>query len=74
MSNRLAEHNSGKVDATKSRRPLKVLYLETASDSDNAKQREKYWKTGGGRRRLKKYFECGFPPNSLRELGEARPD
>lgn len=59
---RLIEHNSGKVDATKNRRPLKILFLEKVESLSLAKKREKYWKSGAGRRKLKEFFKNGFPP------------
>ena len=59
---RLKEHNSGKVKATFRRRPLKVLHIENVDNLEEAKRKKKYWKTGGGRRRLAKYFKSGFPP------------
>ncbi len=62
---RLRQHNSGRVDATRNRRPFEVLYVEQATTLDDAKKREVYWKTGGGRRKLKKYFQSGFPPINL---------
>ncbi|MEK7106885.1 MAG: GIY-YIG nuclease family protein [Patescibacteria group bacterium] len=68
---RLAEHNLGKVNATKNRRPFKPIYCENSLDLKDAKRRESYWKSGGGRRKLKKYFEIGFPPNYSNELVEA---
>ncbi|OGL66851.1 hypothetical protein A3F52_05210 [Candidatus Uhrbacteria bacterium RIFCSPHIGHO2_12_FULL_47_11] len=59
---RLREHNQGKVDATKNRRPFIVLYTECYTTEQEAKKREHYWKSGSGRRKLKKYFNEGFPP------------
>jgi len=59
---RLSEHNSGKVDATLNRRPLRILYTENVDNLEKAKQRERYWKSGAGRRKLKAYFNTGFPP------------
>jgi putative endonuclease len=53
---RFKEHNSGRVRATKHRRPLKVLFTEEFETETEAKRRELYWKNGGGRRKLKKYF------------------
>jgi len=54
---RLRMHNSGHVSATKHRKPLKLLFSEEFQTMQEAKQRELYWKNGGGRRKLKKYFE-----------------
>ncbi len=56
VERRLAEHNSGRAKATKNRRPFKLLFTEEFETSAEAKKREKYWKSGGGRRKLKQYF------------------
>ena len=39
--------------ATKERRPLKLFYYEAYHDKNKAIKREKYFKTGFGRRFLK---------------------
>lgn len=61
LRKRLLKHNSGKVFSTKSRRPLKLIYCEVCTNEKDAKQREKYFKTGAGKRfiayRLKHYFK-----------------
>ncbi len=59
---RLKVHNSGSVKATKSRRPLKILFTEECETLKETKKREKYWKSGAGRKKLKKFFNEGFPP------------
>ncbi|MFH1956330.1 MAG: GIY-YIG nuclease family protein [Patescibacteria group bacterium] len=61
IEKRIKEHNQGKVDATKHRRPFVLLYKENCSDLKEAKKREKYWKSGAGRRKLKQFFKNGFP-------------
>ena len=53
LKNRIAMHNTGKVDATKSRRPLELVYYEACKEEKLALKREKYFKTGYGRRFLK---------------------
>jgi len=53
LKQRILEHNKGLVDATKNRRPLKLLYYEACLDKNSALAREKYFKTGFGRRFLK---------------------
>jgi len=68
---RFNEHNSGKVAATKCRRPLRILFTEEAENLKEAKKREKYWKSGGGRRRLKQLFREGFSPKKV--LGRRFP-
>lgn len=50
---RLKEHNNGLVDATKHRRPLRLVYFEGCLNEDKAFKRERYFKTGFGRRYLK---------------------
>lgn len=50
---RIKKHNQGRVNATKNRRPLKLIYYEACLLKDKAIKREKYFKTGFGRRFLK---------------------
>jgi putative endonuclease len=50
---RIIEHNSESVTSTKSRIPFKLVYYEACSDKDKAIKREKYFKSGFGRRFLK---------------------
>jgi len=57
IGKRLIRHNSGFVNATKHRRPFKILFTEQVNDMQEAKKREKYWKSGSGRRKLKHFFE-----------------
>ncbi|MBI5153076.1 MAG: GIY-YIG nuclease family protein [Parcubacteria group bacterium] len=60
FSNRLLAHNKGRVTATKHRLPFEVLYTEKHENLYAAKKRELYWKSGGGRRRLQKFFKDKF--------------
>ena len=61
LKRRLKEHQSGNVSSTKSRRPLRLIYYEACINQEDARQREKYLKSGMGkkylRNRLKKYIE-----------------
>ena len=50
---RFREHNFGEVDSTKSRRLLTLVYYEACLSISKAIAREKYFKTGFGRRFLK---------------------
>lgn len=52
LKKRFEEHNSGKVEATKSRVPLNLVYYEAGISKEKAFKREKYFKTGYGRRFL----------------------
>jgi putative endonuclease len=53
LKHRLLEHNKGKVEATKARKPFELVYYEACLDEKKAIKREKYFKTGFGRRYLK---------------------
>jgi len=50
---RLKEHNSGEISSTKARRPFEIVYFEACLSKKKAVAREKYFKTGFGRRFLK---------------------
>lgn len=57
VDRRLNQHNSEMVPATKHRRPLEILFTENFKTEHEAKNRELYWKSGAGRRKLKAYFK-----------------
>ncbi len=61
IKRRLIEHNSGKNISTKNRIPLKLIFFEKFETSQEARKRELYWKSGGGRRKLKEFFKKDFP-------------
>lgn len=69
LEKRIKSHNDGKVFATKSLRPWKIIYREMTNSLAEAKRRELYWKSATGRRNIKKILD-GFPPR-LRKRGEA---
>jgi putative endonuclease len=52
LRKRLELHNSGKVESTKSRIPMKLVYYEACESEEKAIKREKYFKTGFGRKFL----------------------
>jgi len=53
LKRRFRAHCDGKVASTKSRRPLKLIYYEACLDKGDAIRREKYLKTGMGKRYLR---------------------
>ncbi len=53
LKSRLKEHNNGTVESTKNRIPFELVYYEACLDKNKAIKREKYFKTGFGRRFLK---------------------
>lgn len=50
---RIAHHKKGLVASTKNRLPLELIYYEGCLNKHKAIEREKYFKTGYGRRFLK---------------------
>lgn len=53
LKKRFREHDQRLVGATKSRRPLELVYYEACLSKSKAIAREKYFKTGFGRGFLK---------------------
>jgi len=60
LQGRFEEHVKGRVDATKDRRPLQIVYSEACLDTKDAHRRERYLKTHHGKmflhNRLKLYL------------------
>lgn len=57
IERRFSEHESGKVQSTKNRRPLVLIYKEVFPSLLEARIREIYLKTRRGRRELKIIFK-----------------
>ena len=57
---RFEAHCKGKVESTRNRRPLELIYYEACRSQKDALKREKYFKTYYGKmflkQRLKSYF------------------
>ncbi|MFO0703114.1 MAG: GIY-YIG nuclease family protein [Patescibacteria group bacterium] len=54
LKERFRKHQAGKVQSTKSRRPLSLEYYEAFAVEELARIQEKFYKTGQGRRILRK--------------------
>jgi len=54
IARRLAEHNSGKVDSTRNRTPLRLEAYFAVKDESRAIALEQYFKSGSGRAFLQK--------------------
>ena len=54
---RFHEHNAGKSKSTKHRAPFRLLFREEFETKKQAKEREVWWKSSVGRRKLKEYFK-----------------
>ncbi len=61
LRKRFAEHNEGKSPYTKGRGPYELIYYEASLNKKDAFARERYLKTGMGKRyvnnRIKEYFK-----------------
>jgi putative endonuclease len=60
LRKRFSQHSKGQVTSTKERLPLQLVYYEMSLDQGDAFTREKYLKTGMGKRyinnRLKRFL------------------
>jgi putative endonuclease len=61
LRKRFTNHNLGKVPSTKGRGPFKLIYYEACLNQQDATAREKFLKSGPGKRylknRLKRFLE-----------------
>lgn len=67
LRNRFKEHNAGRNFSTKGRGPFELIYYEACIDEKDARAREKFLKSGPGkkylRNRLKRFLLLtGFAP------------
>lgn len=59
FAHRLIQHNAGKCASTRPYIPYSLVYVEECEDREEARDREKYYKTGYGRSALKEIIdEC----------------
>jgi len=60
MKKRILSHNQGKNYATKQGMPWKIIYCEIGLNRNDARAREKYLKSGMGRKYLKNRLKFFF--------------
>src|SRR4030043_856414 len=53
LQNRIREHNEGRVSSTKTRGPFELIYYEACLNEQDGLAREKYLKSGMGKRYLR---------------------
>lgn len=58
LENRIFEHNQGRNYSTKDRVPLRLVYYEWCLSQSDATAREKYLKSGMGKRYIKNRIKC----------------
>lgn len=63
LQKRILTHSSGKNKSTKNGAPWKVIYCEIGANKDDARAREKYLKSGMGRRYIKNRLKFFFAKN-----------
>jgi len=64
LQKRIREHNTSKVEATKKRKPMDLIYYEAFINKSDAFLREQWLKTGWGRNHMQKMLS-----NTLKSLG-----
>jgi len=52
----LTEHNAGRVKSSRAYRPYKIIHVEPFETLSEARQKEKFYKSATGRRKLKEIF------------------
>ncbi len=65
LQKRLATHNAKKVFSTKSRVPFNLVYYEACLSETDARAREKYLKSGMGKRYLKNRIKTFLISNGV---------
>ncbi|MFH1575380.1 MAG: GIY-YIG nuclease family protein [Candidatus Nealsonbacteria bacterium] len=60
LRKRILQHNSGKSRSTKHGVPWKIIYCEISINKQDARARERYLKSGMGRKYLKKQIKILF--------------
>lgn len=53
VNKRLKEHNAGRTKSTKGYRPWKLIFEEKVAGRKEAREKEKYYKSGVGKEKLK---------------------
>ena len=66
LKRRLTEHQEGLSFSTSYRRPWRLIYYEAYLEEADALGRERYLKSGGGRRFLAKQLKAHFLKHPLR--------
>ena len=60
LKKRMKEHNEGLVTSTKFRKPFQLIYYEAYTHKNDAVRREKYLKSGMGKRDLRNRLREGL--------------
>jgi len=61
VSKRWGLHNAGRVKASRPYRPYKIIHAESFDTLKEARQKEKFYKSTTGRRKIKEMFFKSMP-------------
>ena len=53
LKRRVSQHNAGKERTTRVYAPFQLIYVERCGDRVKCRAREKYWKSGVGKEKLR---------------------
>jgi putative endonuclease len=70
LEKRLKEHNNGTTKSTKGYIPWRLFFQETCENREQARIREKYWKSGVGKEKLKLFLHKNNRPHSSMDRTE----
>ena len=65
---RVREHETGRVRSTRHRRPFQLVYYEACLSEMDARRRERYLKTGRGKRYIRQRLQAWLEGISLDKL------
>ena len=74
LKRRLSEHTRGASFATKFRGPWKLIYYEAYTEREDAEGRERFLKSGAGRRFLRvqlRHYLKNFPARTAQSVARA---
>jgi putative endonuclease len=71
---RLRQHQDGESFATKSRGPWKLIYYEAYTEREDAEGREKFLKSGAGRRFLRAQLRHYFRVKGFASRGSSQEE
>ena len=63
IEQRLIQHNNGEVRSTRKRAPLELIYFEVSSSLIEARKKERYFKSGFGRKYIQNKIKTALSSN-----------
>ena len=67
LRQRFSDHNAGKIFSTKNRGPFILIYYEACLNEHDARVREKYLKSGMGKRYIKNRLKSYYLENKIKK-------